>query len=43
MLEEQARSEKAEFEAVILKQKEAKELDEKLENERKELLRKHAL
>lgn len=43
MLEQQARAEKAEFEAVIRKQKEVKELEEKLENERKELLKKHAV
>ncbi len=42
MLEEQARAEKAEFEAVIRRQKEMRELEEKLENERKELLKKHA-
>jgi len=42
MLEEQARAEKSEFEAVIRRQKEVKELEEKLENERKELLKKHA-
>lgn len=35
MLEEQARAEKAEFEAVIRKQKEVRELEERLENERK--------
>lgn len=34
---------KAEFEAVIRKQKEVRDLEEKLENERKELLRKHAV
>lgn len=43
MLEEQARAEKSEFETVIRKQKEVRELEEKLENERKELLKKHAL
>ena len=37
------RAEKAEFEAVIRKQKEVRDLEEKLENERKELLRKHAV
>lgn len=43
MLEEQVRAEKAEFEAVIRKQKEVRDLEAKLENERKELLRKHAV
>lgn len=35
MLEEQARAEKAEFESAIRKQKEIRELEEKLEHERK--------
>ena len=35
MLEEQARAEKAEFEEVLRKQKEVKEMEEKLERERK--------
>ena len=35
MLEEQARAEKAEFEEVIRKQRETRELEEKLEKERK--------
>lgn len=43
MLEEQARAEKAEFQNAIKKQREIRELEEKLENERKELLKKHAL
>lgn len=43
MLEEQARAEKAEFEAVIRKQREVRELEERLEQERKELLKKHAV
>lgn len=42
MLEEQARAEKAEFEGAVRKQREIKEVEEKLEHERKDLLKKHA-
>ena len=42
MLEEQARAEKAEFEEVLRKQREVREIEQKLENEKKSLLKKHA-
>ncbi len=43
MLHQQVEAEKYEFEQNLLKQKELKEIEAKLEKERKDLLKQHSL